>query len=131
MEVAVGASDFIFAGNASRLEQWPEIARSAGILWCYNEQKLGDETAPCDHRSGCGITDDALFQKVLVIRDVTGFDADSYERLLLVTPAKKSLNANVTELRSLTSKFISAFGAGKVDVFESCKTTDGTVWIQW
>lgn len=122
------ATDFILAGNSSCLDQWPQSAHNAGILWCYNEQKSANQFSACDHSRGCGITDGIIVQKVFMICDANGVDASSYERLLLLTPAKQSLNADAARLRSLTLRLLATFGKGKVEAFEFAGATDKSRW---
>lgn len=127
----MAAPDFILAGNASVVDRWPQAAREAGILWCGKKCPDVHQCPSSIYCNGCGITDGSYVQKVMMIAGVSGCDFAGYERLLLLTPSKKNLDADISHLRALVSMLLAALGVTHLHVFESHSTDAGVEWVLW
>ena len=121
--------EYIIAGRASELSRWAEHAANIGILWCYeHERRRGNRCSiSCIRGGGCAIVADSALLNVLPAESVSTFDGRAYEGILALIPSKKLGIGDVDGVRSLVSRFMSAFRDSSVVCFESGRSSEGRV----
>lgn len=123
--------EYILAGSASELSQWVEHAARAGILWCYEHERRGENrcSTSCIRGGGCAIVADAVLLNVFPAESVSTFDGRAYESLIALIPNKKLGIGDVDDVKSLVLRFMSTFRGSSVACFESSRNQDGK--MEW
>lgn len=125
-------TDYLIVGTASEVSRWTKLAKIAGILWCFEHERL--DRPQCDHctRPGyCGIFDSSCMLKIVPIQEAPGFKNKPNEVLLLITPSKAAGadSISIAAAKKLALQLLSVLKEADVCCYE--QTVDhGSTW-QW
>lgn len=124
--------DFLVAGNARALEQWPHVALRTGVLQCKvrNADQSGETCGvDCSVKHGCCIGSHGVLYTVMRINAAQRFDRRCYEQILLLTPSKRNASPDYAIVKSVIRVFVLGMLECGVDCFESQKEDGEVNWI--